>query len=195
MRYQIILTGVGGQGLISMGRILGEVLLERGFKVRVAEVHGLAQRGGSVIVHVKYGDEDLSPTIPRGNADLIISLELLEAARNISYLRRGGTLIVNDLILPPPAAAEIPSRSALLSFFEKLDAECFLVEASEAARRLGSALFTNTVMLGVLAESGLLNLDPLDLERSLHRVITRFLEKNIEAFRQGRKLWLQRKRL
>ena len=101
MRYQIILTGVGGQGLISMGRILGEVLLERGFKVRVAEVHGLAQRGGSVIVHVKYGDEDLSPTIPRGNADLIISLELLEAARNISYLRRGGTLIVNGLILPP----------------------------------------------------------------------------------------------
>lgn len=195
MRRQIILTGVGGQGLISMGRILGEALLERGFKVRVAEVHGLAQRGGSVIVHVKYGDEDLSPTISRGTADLIVSLELLEAARNITYLRRGGTLIINDLILSPPETAEIPSRSALLSFFEKLDAECCLVEASEAARRLGSALFTNTVMLGVLAESGLLNLAPLDLERSLRKVITRFREKNVEAFRLGRKLWLQRKRL
>ncbi|OYT54152.1 MAG: hypothetical protein B6U76_07735, partial [Desulfurococcales archaeon ex4484_217_2] len=73
--------------------------------------------------------------------------------------------------------------------------ECYLVEASEAARRLGSALFTNTVMLGVLAESGMLNIAPLDLERSLRRVITRFREKNVEAFRLGRKLWLQRKRL
>lgn len=95
----IMIVGVGGQGSLLASRIIGNVLLSQGFDVKVSEVHGMSQRGGSVVTYVKYGDKVYSPVIEKGEADIIVSFELLEAARWISYLKKGGHLITSTQTL------------------------------------------------------------------------------------------------
>ena len=97
----IMIVGVGGQGSLLASRIIGNVLLSQGFDVKVSEVHGMSQRGGSVVTYVKYGDKVASPIIEKGEADIIMSFELLEAARWLSYLKKGGHLITSTQKLDP----------------------------------------------------------------------------------------------
>ena len=92
----IMLVGVGGQGTLLASRILGNVLLSAGYDVKVSEVHGMSQRGGSVVTYIKYGDKIFSPVIEKGEADVIISFEELEAARWLPYLKKGGKIITNS---------------------------------------------------------------------------------------------------
>ena len=109
----IMIVGVGGQGSLLASRLLGNVLLAKGYDVKVSEVHGMSQRGGSVVTYVKYGDEVFSPVIEKGEADVIISFELLEAARWVPFLKNGGKLITSTQTLDPmpviTGAAEYPS--------------------------------------------------------------------------------------
>ena len=91
----IMIVGVGGQGTLLASKLLGNVLLQQGYDVKLSEVHGMSQRGGSVVTYVRYGDKVYSPVVDQGEADYILSFELLEAARWISYLKQGGTLITN----------------------------------------------------------------------------------------------------
>ena len=108
----IMIVGVGGQGTLLASRILGNAVISEGYDVKVSEVHGMRQRGGSVVTYVKYGDKVFSPLIDRGEADMILAFEKLEAARALPYLKEGGTVILNDReIAPMPVitgAAEYP---------------------------------------------------------------------------------------
>ena len=97
----IMIVGVGGQGSLLASRLIGNVLLQQGYDVKVSEVHGMSQRGGSVVTYVKYGDEVCSPVVTKGEADIIISFEQLEAARWLPYLKKGGHLVTSTQKIDP----------------------------------------------------------------------------------------------
>ena len=101
MTKNIMIVGVGGQGTLLASRILGNTVIEEGYDVKVSEVHGMSQRGGSVVTYVKYGDKVYSPIIDRGEADIILAFELLEALRALPYLKKGGKIIVNTQSIDP----------------------------------------------------------------------------------------------
>ena len=96
-----MLVGVGGQGTLLASRILGNVLLSQGYDVKVSEVHGMSQRGGSVVTYIKFGEKVYSPVIEKGQADIIVSFEALEAARWVSFLKKGGKLVMNNQQIEP----------------------------------------------------------------------------------------------
>lgn len=152
-RGNIMLVGVGGQGLLLASKVLGALLLDQGYDVKVSEVHGMAQRGGSVVTYVKYGEQVHSPSIERGEADFIVSLEELEAARWLPYLKKEGVLLVNRQQIDPmpviTGAAAYPEGTV-----NKMAAQGVNVIALDAlalAKEAGNARALNVVMLGVLA--------------------------------------------
>lgn len=151
----IMIVGVGGQGTLLASRIIGAVLLEGGYDVKVSEVHGMSQRGGSVVTYVKYGDKVYSPIIEKGEADLILSFEELEAARWLPNLKKGGRLVLNtQRINPMPVitgAAEYPED--ITEKLKKTGADITAVDALKIAEEAGSAKAVNVALLGVLSES------------------------------------------
>lgn len=151
----IMIVGVGGQGTLLANRIIGAVLLEGGYDVKVSEVHGMSQRGGSVVTYVKYGDKVYSPVIEKGEADLILSFEELEAARWLPYLKKGGRLVLNtQRINPMPViigAAEYPED--ITEKLKKTGADITAVDALKIAEEAGSAKAVNVALLGVLSGS------------------------------------------
>jgi indolepyruvate ferredoxin oxidoreductase beta subunit len=143
-----VIAGVGGQGVLTLSRIIGEASLAGGLNVLVAETHGLSQRGGSVIVHVRIGDVD-SPLVSLGEADLMIGLELLEVVRNVSYMRRGGFIVADKLVIPPSIpGVTVPSVDSVIEALRGLDVELILTPASEVAERLGDVRVANVYLLG-----------------------------------------------
>lgn len=183
----IMIVGVGGQGSLLASKLLGRLLLTRGYDIKVSEVHGMSQRGGSVVTYVRYGDKVYSPVIDKGQADCIVSFELLEAARWTEYLKSGGKIIVNtQQINPMPViigAAEYPEK-----LVEKMKAAGIDVDAFDAlslAEQAGSSKAVNIVLMGHLSR----NFDFTEeewltaLEQS---VAPKFLEMNKKAFALGR---------
>ena len=150
----IMIVGVGGQGSLLASRIIGNVLLSQGFDVKVSEVHGMSQRGGSVVTYVKYGSEVCSPVVEKGEADIIISFEQLEAARYVSYLKKDGTIITNtQKISPMPVitgAAEYPD--GIIDKIKAMGINIIAVDALSAAEKAGSARAVNVVLMGVLSK-------------------------------------------
>lgn len=149
----ILIVGVGGQGTLLASKLLGKCFLEKGYDVKVSEVHGMSQRGGSVVTYVRYGKEVFSPVIDKGEADMIISFEQLETARWLPYLKKGGVLITNtQQINPMPVImgnAEYPEN-----IIEKIKAageKVIAVDALSLAVKAGSVKATNVVLLGVAA--------------------------------------------
>lgn len=189
MTKNIMIAGVGGQGTLLASKVLGSLLLSQGYDVKVSEVHGMAQRGGSVVTYVRYGNQVASPIIDRGEADVLLAFELLEAARWVSWLKPEGTLIANtQRILPMPVitgAASYPENLA-----ERLGEICWdpiLVDALTPAEEAGSAKAVNVVLLGIL--SAVLGAP----EEPWLTVLTEHLkpalvEMNRDAFRRGRKM-------
>lgn len=149
----ILIVGVGGQGTLLASKIMGKCFAERGYDVKVSEVHGMSQRGGSVVTYVRYGDKVWSPVIDKGEADIIISFEQIEAARWMYYLKRGGVIITStQKIMPMPVImgqTEYPDgtleamRSAGINVIE--------VNAHQLAEEAGNAKAANTVLLGASA--------------------------------------------
>ncbi len=183
----IMIVGVGGQGSLLASKLLGRLLLTRGYDIKVSEVHGMSQRGGSVVTYVRYGDKVYSPVIDKGQADCIVSFELLEAARWTEYLKPDGKIIVNtQQINPMPViigAAVYPEN-----LVEKMKAAGLAVDAFDAltlAEKAGSSKAVNIVLMGHLSR----NFDFTEeewmaaLEQS---VAPRFLEMNKTAFMLGR---------
>ena len=149
----IMIVGVGGQGSLLASRIIGNVLLSQGFDVKVSEVHGMSQRGGSVVTYVKYGSEVCSPVVEKGEADIIISFEQLEAARYVSYLKKGGHIITSTQQIDPmpviTGAAVYPE-----DIIGKLKAEgvdVIAVDALALAEQAGTAKASNVVLMGVVS--------------------------------------------
>lgn len=149
----IMLVGVGGQGTLLASRILGHVLLAQGFDVKVSEVHGMSQRGGSVVTYVKYGDAVYSPVVERGEADFILSFEELESARWVSYLKEGGTLVTNTQQLAPmpviTGAAQYPEK--IVEKLEALGVHVLSLDALSLAEQAGSSRAVNVVLMGVFS--------------------------------------------
>ena len=188
MTKNIMIVGVGGQGTLLASKLLGRVLLERGFDVKVSEVHGMSQRGGSVVTYVRFGDKVYSPVVDRGEADVIISFELLEAARWLEYLKPGGRIVVNTQQVDPmpviTGAAEYPEDivAKLLAAGAKVDAEDFLA----VAERAGSAKTVNIALMGRFSRYLPEIEEETWLEPLKASVPEKFLEMNLRAFKLGR---------
>ena len=149
----VMIVGVGGQGTLLASRILGNVVIEMGYDVKVSEVHGMSQRGGSVVTYVKYGDAIYSPIIDKGEADIILAFEMLEAYRALPYVKTTGRIIANTQeINPMPViigAAEYPKDIASKLFSKVLTT---FVDAKSLAKEAGNIKAVNVVLLGVMAK-------------------------------------------
>ncbi len=182
----VMIVGVGGQGTLLASRILGNVVIEEGYDVKVSEVHGMAQRGGSVVTYVKYGEKVYSPIISEGEADIILSFEELEAYRYLPYLKKGGTLIVNAQEIDPmpviTGAAQYP-ENIINKLKDKADG-VIAVDALALANEAGNSKAVNVVLLGVLAKSSDIAEEKW-LEAVKKTVPPKFLDVNLKAFALG----------
>ena len=186
MGKNIMIVGVGGQGSLLASRILGNAVMLEGYDVKVSEVHGMSQRGGSVVTYVKFGEKVASPVICKGEADIIMSFELLEAARWLSYLKKGGTVITNtQQVNPMPVitgAAEYPA-----DLVEKMQAKGVNVIAADAlsiAREAGSEKAVNVALIGLMSHA--LGFDRETLVKAIKMSVPeKFLELNMKAFELG----------
>jgi indolepyruvate ferredoxin oxidoreductase beta subunit len=186
MTRSIMIVGVGGQGTLLASKIIGRVLMEKGYDVKLSEVHGMSQRGGSVVTYVKYGEKVYSPIVDQGEADFILSFEALEAARWTAYLKKGGTLITNTAeIWPMPVITGAASYPADIVSAVAQKVKVLAVDALSLAQRAGSAKAVNIVLLGVLSKiSDIPESAWLDVIKNT--VPPKFVEMNMEAFRLGR---------
>ncbi|MCR5303017.1 MAG: indolepyruvate oxidoreductase subunit beta [Lachnospiraceae bacterium] len=187
MPVNVMIVGVGGQGTLLASRVLGHAVLEKGYDVKVSEVHGMSQRGGSVVTYVRFGEKVYSPIIGKGEADYIIAFEPLEAARYISFLKPGGHVIMNSKQTDPmpviTGAAEYPEAIG-----EKLAESGAVVEeldAMDLAVKAGSQKAVNIVLMGKFAK----HFSDITKEEWLGSVEAcvpgKFKELNIKAFESG----------
>jgi indolepyruvate ferredoxin oxidoreductase, beta subunit len=185
----ILFSGVGGQGILLASEITAYGLLSAGFDAKKSEVHGMAQRGGSVTAQLRYGKKVYSPLIEPGRADVQMAFEMMEAVRYLPYLHRGSKVIVNTQKILPPAVATgqavYPER--ILDELRDRAIEVIAVDAFELARSVGEGRTANVVMVGAL--SAFLPVDAEVFEEIIRtRVPERFREVNLKAFAAGRKV-------
>lgn len=154
-QYNLIIAGVGGQGVILAGNIIGEAALSAGYDVKKTDTLGMAQRGGSVISHLRISSEVFSPMIKRGEADILLAFEKLEAARWSHYLKPSGIAIVNNQALPPLSSGfgdkHYPTDKEIMSFIKKQAKHLYLLDGIVLARELGNIKTLNMFMLGCLS--------------------------------------------
>lgn len=185
----IMIVGVGGQGSLLASRIIGNVLLSQGFDVKVSEVHGMSQRGGSVVTYVKYGDKVYSPVIEKGEADIIVSFELLEAARWLSYLKKGGHLITSTQTLDPmpviTGAAQYPTD--IVEKIKGMGVDIIAADALSLAEEAGNAKASNVVLMGLIASKMSFD-DQVWKDAIKNCVPEKFLELNLKAFELGKNI-------
>lgn len=183
----IMIVGVGGQGSLLASRLLGNVLLSQGFDVKVSEVHGMSQRGGSVVTYVKYGEKVYSPVIEKGEADVIISFEELEAARYLPYLKKGGHIITSTQKIDPmpviTGAAEYPTD--IVKKISEKGVKVTAVDALSLAEEAGNSKASNVVLMGVASKST--DFDISVWQEAIKACVPpKFLELNQKAFELGR---------
>jgi len=185
MSVNIMIVGVGGQGTLLTSRILGGIAIEKGYDVKLSEVHGMAQRGGSVVTYVRYGEQVREPIVEEGQADVLIAFERLEAARYHHFLKKGGVMIVNDVVIEPitviSGATTYPT-DILDSLEDKY--KIVKVDANKIAESVGNQRVFNTVVLGVAARF-------MDVEKEVwlkvieNTVPAKTVEINKKAFLTG----------
>ncbi len=182
----ILIAAVGGQGALMASRILGSLAQELDYEIKVSEVHGMSQRGGSVVTYVKFGPKVYSPVIEKGTADIILAFEKLEGARYIAYLKSGGTLIVNTQeIAPMPVIvgqAVYPTR--LFEDMNQMDINVIPADALSLAKDAGNVRSVNVVLIGMLA--AILNIDKALWIKALQKIIpAKLYDINLKAFESG----------
>lgn len=182
----LMIVGVGGQGTLLASKLLGRLLVSEGYDVKVSEVHGMSQRGGSVVTYVRFGEKVYSPIVERGEADYIISFEKAEAARWLPFLKKGGKMIVNTQQIDPMpviiGAAEYPEN--VIEEMIALGVDIDAIDALTPALEAGSAKAVNIVLMGRLARH-------FDIPREKwtaaieQSVASKFVEMNEKAFALG----------
>ncbi|MCM2263918.1 MAG: indolepyruvate oxidoreductase subunit beta [Desulfuromonadales bacterium] len=189
MITNILLVGVGGQGILLASEVLAETFMLAGFDVKKSEIHGMSQRGGSVVSHVRFGRKVFSPTVPEGEGDLLFGFELLEAYRALPLLRSGAKVVVNDYRIPPPSVllGQATYPDDLVERIRAGFADSLLVDGLHLAQQAGDARAANTVLLG--AVSTRLPIDETVWQEALARMVPKkALEINRKAFALGRAL-------
>ena len=186
MKRDIILSGVGGQGILSIAAVIGRAALEDGLHIKQAEVHGMSQRGGSVVTYVRYGEKVYSPILEEGEADYILSFEQLETARFLPYLKKSGTIISNTQTIDPmpviTGMKEYPQ--GIMEALADKGVKLVQADALTLAEEAGSVKAVNVVLIGVMAKH-------LGLEKQVwldtikETVPAKFVEMNLRAFELG----------
>lgn len=181
----ILLVGVGGQGTILASRILSTALVNAGYDVKMSEVHGMAQRGGSVTTQIRYGDKVFSPIIGRGEADVMVCFEKMEALRWIEYVKPDAKIVINDFEIPS-APILVGAEEYPQGIIEELSskAEVSVFKAAEIAKELGNPKAMNIVLLGALVKA--MGIEDMDWDTIIAQNVKKgFEEINIKAFRAG----------
>ncbi len=184
----VMIVGVGGQGSLLASKLLGRLLLTKGYDIKVSEVHGMSQRGGSVVTYVRFGDKVYSPIIDKGEADFIVSFELLEAARYTEYLKKDGKLITNtQQINPMPVITGVTEYPKdLTEKIKEKGIDLIAFDALKLAEEAGSSKAVNIVLMGKLSKFFDFTEEEW-LAAIKDSVPEKFLELNIKAFRLGAK--------
>lgn len=185
----ILIVGVGGQGTLLTSRIIAQVAVQLGYDVKVSEVHGMAQRGGSVVSQVRYGEKVYSPIIKKGDADIILAFEKIEAARWLDYLKPNGLLIINDERVDPlpvlSGKAKYPND--IVSKIKSLIPNTIEVDATDIAIKCGNIKTANVVLVGILAAA--MNIPAEEVEKAIREMVpAKAVDVNLAAFREGLKL-------
>lgn len=186
----ILISGVGGQGVMTAAEILSQTAISLGYDVKKTEVSGMSQRGGVVTSHVRFGEKVMSPSVPSGEADILLGFEAAEALRAIGQLRPGGVVLVNSMRIVPPIVSigihDYPDHP--LEEIRKVDCDVYDLDAGKIAEDLGELRLGNTVMLGAVADHL-----PFDAELLLEQIVARFKARkpelvalNEKAFEAGR---------
>ncbi len=189
--YSVVVAGVGGQGILLASEILGNAAMKEGFDVRVSEIHGMAQRGGSVVCFVRFGKKVWSHYIPEGQADVLLGIEPVEALRYIDKASKERTVtILNSSPVYPPGVSlgkhKYPPIYAILEQARKRSKDVFILNALDLAKEAGSPLTQNVVMLGALAASKALPIKPDTLKKAIKELVKpRYVDVNMKAFDLG----------
>lgn len=190
MKYTVQIVGVGGQGVLLASMVLGNAAMQMGYKVAMSEVHGMAQRGGSVLSTLRFGDDVISPLEAVGNADLIMGFEPSETCRNIQLANKDSIILMNlDPVLPSMVAAgfeEYPEVDALVGSVKNLNDHLVTLDATKIAIEAGKAVAANAVMIGAVAALKGFPI-PKDVLRKVleAQVPEKFRELNLKAFDMG----------
>jgi indolepyruvate ferredoxin oxidoreductase beta subunit len=185
----ILLVGVGGQGILLASEILSEAAMLAGFDVKKSEIHGMSQRGGSVVSHVRYGSEVFSPIVPEGEGDILFGFELMETVRSLPLLKPGGTVVANDLQISPPSVlmGQEVYPEGLAERIKARFTDFLLVDCQKMAAGVGNIRAANTVLLGTVSKR--LNISEEYWMKALEKMVpAKAVDVNKRAFLIGREL-------
>ncbi|MGC8777448.1 MAG: indolepyruvate oxidoreductase subunit beta [Candidatus Caldatribacteriaceae bacterium] len=186
MKGSILLCGVGGMGILKASEIIAEVLLQKGLSVRQSEVHGMAQRGGSVVTHLRFGEEVYAPLLVKGEADFMLAFEEMEALRYLPYLKKGGTILLNTFRFFPPGTETRRYPQEVPTILKKAGFALLPVNATAISLKLGDSRFTNVVLLGAFSRVFFVD-DPTLWREAMEKTLAeKNLAKNLQAFEEGR---------
>jgi indolepyruvate ferredoxin oxidoreductase beta subunit len=188
--FNIVLAGVGGQGILLAAEILGTAAIKEGLNVRVSELHGMAQRGGAVVSNVRIGEKVLAPTVLDGQADVLLGFEPLETLRNLKFASEKALVIMSDEKIPPTElAAKMMKYPSMEEIVEKI--HCFtknvtVVEAAKLAKKAGNILTQNIVLIGALVATGKMPVKTESIMEALRELVpSKHLDINVKAFKLG----------
>lgn len=189
MSTSILICGIGGQGTVLASKLICQAALSLNMDVRSAETIGMAQRGGSVVSHVRIGSGLHSPLIPLSAADILIAFEPCEAVRNLPYLKKDGVIVVSDKVIPPITASlsgQSFDSSVMIETLRKKSSRVMVLDTDSLSADLGSSKATNTLLLGAAAASGVLGVSLDDLKSALSVLVKpQFVELNVRALDMG----------
>jgi len=184
----ILLAGVGGQGIILASKILAAGLISAGYDVKMSEVHGMAQRGGSVTTQVRFGEKVYSPIIGKGQADILVSFEKMETARWLEFLKEDGKVVINDFKIPsaPILVGKVDYPEGVIKYVKDNVKDVTVLKASDLANSLGNIKTTNVIIVGTLIKA--LGLDDINWEQVVKDTVKpKFVDINVEALKLGMK--------
>lgn len=196
MSFNIFLCGVGGQGLVLLTSVIGNACAKSGLKAVTGEMYGLSQRSGSVFVHMRIGNDAYSPLIPVGSADIIVSLEAIEALRYIEFLKKNGTILLNKRIMHPPSetsklvtdkTAKYVTLDDIVGNLQVWTSNIALVDALRLAKEAGNVNAENAVFLGCLSVLKEFPVDENEIVESIKESVPKkTIEQNLKAFMLGK---------
>lgn len=187
-QFNIVIVGTGGQGLITLLQIIAEAALDEGYDIKTSELHGLAQRGGSVEVHIRFGQKIYSPLVSRGGADLILGLEAQECLKAAYFAHQKTIFLINKYIVPVPLQKPFP-ESRILTLLKRVSKKIKLVKASDICQKeFGTAVTGGIYLMSLAGFKKMIPLKPISIQRAIKKVIPeQYLDLNQKTFELARK--------